>query len=335
MTTLPSNRPELSVLVPVYNEVESLGQLYNEINTACDGVVRSHEIVFVDDGSSDGSSQALDALAAKDARVSVIHLRRNFGKSPALAAGFERVRGEIVITMDADLQDDPSMIPSFIERIRKGADLVSGWKQRRHDPLDKTLPSRVFNGVVRRMSGVNLRDFNCGFKAYRSECVKELRVYGGFHRFLPIFAHDRGFKIEELVVQHRARQHGFSKFGKGRLIEGMLDLPTVLLLTRYRTRPLHFFGIPGALVLFIGLMLLAYLSVLWSLGHPVGTRPLLTLGVLLTITGVQILCVGLVAEIVVRTTLNRGEVFAIREVVEGGDRTQREDGAKDVELVRQ
>lgn len=333
MTTLPSNRPALSVLVPVFNEVESLRQLYNEINSACDGVVHSHEIVFVDDGSSDGSAQALDDLAKEDARVAVIHLRRNFGKSPALAAGFEYVRGEIVITLDADLQDDPSMIPAFIERIRGGADLVSGWKQRRHDPLNKTLPSRVFNAVVRRLSGVNLRDFNCGFKAYRSECVKELRVYGGFHRFLPIFAHDRGFKVEELVVQHRARRHGFSKFGKGRLMEGMLDLPTVLLLTRYRTRPLHFFGIPGAMVFFIGFALLAYLTVLWSLGNPVGTRPLLTLGVLLTITGLQILCVGLVAEIVVRTTLNRGEVFAIRDIVGGVDSVH--EGDKDVELVRQ
>jgi glycosyltransferase involved in cell wall biosynthesis len=306
--------PELSILVPVYNEVDSLAQLHREISDGCRAAVTHYEIVFVDDGSRDGSAEALDALADSDPRVSVIHLRRNFGKSPALAAGFERVRGEIVITMDADLQDDPAMIPEFVARIRAGADMVSGWKQKRHDPLDKTLPSRVFNGVVRKLSGVQLHDFNCGFKAYRAECMRELRVYGGFHRFLPVFAQDRGFKVEELVVHHRARQFGHSKFGNRRLLEGMLDLPTVLLLTRYRTRPLHFFGMPGAVILFLGLCLLSYLTVIWFMGQSVGTRPLLTLGVLLTITGVQILCVGLVAEVVVRTSLNRAEVYVVRSV---------------------
>jgi len=309
-----SSSPELSILVPVYNEVDSLAQLHREITEGCRGAVTDYEIVFVDDGSSDGSAQALDALADADAHVFVVHLRRNFGKSPALAAGFERVRGAIVITMDADLQDDPAMIPEFVRRIRAGADMVSGWKQKRHDPLDKTLPSRVFNGVVRKLSGVQLHDFNCGFKAYRAECIQELRVYGGFHRFLPVFAQDRGFRVEELVVHHRARQHGHSKFGNKRLLEGMLDLPTVLLLTRYRTRPLHFFGIPGAMILFVGLTLLSYLTVIWFMGQSVGTRPLLTLGVLLTITGVQILCVGLVAEVVVRTSLNRAEVYVVRGV---------------------
>lgn len=307
---------ELSVLVPVYNEAESLRELHGEISAACTKLELAgrYEVVFVDDGSRDGSAEVLDELAEFDPHVVVIHLRRNFGKSPALAAGFEYVRGAIVITLDADLQDDPAMIPEFVARIRAGADLVSGWKQERHDPVDKTLPSRVFNAVVSQLSGVKLRDFNCGFKAYRAECVRELRVYGGFHRFLPVFAHDRGFRVEELVVRHRPRKHGYSKFGSRRFFEGLLDLPTVLLLTRYRTRPLHFFGLPGALIMFVGLGLLTYLSVLWFLGHPVGTRPLLTFGVLLTITGVQILCVGLVAEVIVRTTIGRAEVYAIRSV---------------------
>lgn len=309
---------ELSVLVPVYNEANSLRELHDEITAACSKVSGQYEIVFVDDGSRDGSAEVLDELADRDPHVVVIHLRRNFGKSPALAAGFEYVRGAIVITLDADLQDDPAMIPEFVAKIRAGADLVSGWKQERHDPIDKTLPSRVFNAVVSRLSGVQLRDFNCGFKAYRAECVRELRVYGGFHRFLPVFANDRGFRVEELVVRHRPRKHGSSKFGSRRFIEGVLDLPTVLLLTRYRTRPLHFFGLPGALVMLVGLGLLSYLSVLWFMGHPVGTRPLLTLGVLLTITGVQILCVGLVAEVIVRTTLGRAEVYAIRSVRQHG-----------------
>jgi glycosyltransferase involved in cell wall biosynthesis len=320
MTRRTRGGSELSVLVPVFDEVDSLVQLHQELRSACAQVVSSFELVFVDDGSKDGSSEVLDRLAEQDPNVVVIHLRKNFGKSPALAAGFERVRGDIVITMDADLQDDPAMIPAFVERIRAGADLVSGWKQRRHDPLDKTLPSRLFNAVVRKASGVQLHDFNCGFKAYRAECVAELRVYGGFHRFLPVFAQERGFRVEELVVQHRPRVHGHSKFGKSRLFEGLLDLPTVLLLTRYRTRPLHFFGVPGASVSFFGLLILSYLSVLWLLGHPVGTRPLLTFGVLMVVTGMQILCVGLVAEIVVRTTLPQADVYAIRDVRGGQTR---------------
>jgi len=304
----------LSILVPVFDEVQSLRELHGEITRACQVLDRSYEIVFVDDGSRDGSAEVLDDLADRDSHVVVIHLRRNFGKSPALAAGFENVRGAIVITLDADLQDDPALIPAFVSRIEAGADLVSGWKQRRHDPVDKTLPSRLFNAVVRKLSGVQLRDFNCGYKAYRAECVRELRVYGGFHRFLPVFAHDRGFRVEELVVLHRARKFGSSKFGSKRLFEGLLDLPTVLLLTRYRMRPLHFFGIPGAVVSFSGLALLTYLTVLWFTGHAVGTRPLLSLGVLLTITGVQILCVGLVAEVVVRAGQGRTEAFGIRSV---------------------
>lgn len=318
----PRDVPQLSVLVPVYNEVDSLATLHAEIVKACSSLELSYEIVFVNDGSYDGSAALLDNLTESDPHVAVIHFRRNFGKSPALAAGFEHVRGEIVITMDADLQDDPAMIPKFIERIRGGADLVSGWKRIRRDPIGKRLPSRVFNAVLARVSGVKLHDFNCGFKAYRAECVRELRVYGGFHRFLPVLASDRGFRVEELVVEHRPRRHGRSKFGTSRFVEGILDLMTVLLITRYRARPLHFFGVPGSMLTLPGLAILSYLTVLWFLGHAVGTRPLLTLGVLLTITGVQILCVGLVAEVIIRTTLGRTEVFAVRNIRgRGHDRT--------------
>jgi hypothetical protein len=300
----------------VYNELVSLAVLCSVLSSACAAApgVGSYELGGVYVGGTDGSDDALDALADQDRRVAVVHLRRNFGKSPALAAGFERVRGDIVITLDADLQDDPAMIPEFVRRIHAGADLVSGWKQRRHDPLDKTLPSRLFNWVVSRITNVKLHDFNCGFKAYRAECVHELRVYGGFHRFLPIFAQDRGFRVEELVVQHRARRFGHSKYGARRFMEGLLDLPTVLLVTRYRTKPLHFFGIPGALLMGTGVAILSYLTVLWCMGHAVGTRPLLSLGVLLTITGFQVVCVGLVAEVVVRTTVGSGDVYAVRNV---------------------
>ncbi|MBC7171371.1 MAG: glycosyltransferase family 2 protein [Polyangiaceae bacterium] len=307
----------LSIVVPVYNEVGSLPELYGRINDACRSLARPFEVVFVDDGSTDGSSALLDRMAEVDERITVIHFRRNFGKSPALAAAFEKVNGPIVITMDADLQDDPAMIPAFVERIEAGADLVSGWKQRRNDPLDKTLPSKLFNAVVRRVSGVPLRDFNCGFKAYRIECIRELNVYGGLHRFLPVLAGERGFRIEELVVQHHARKHGVSKFGARRFVDGFLDLLTVLLLTRYRMKPLHFFGAFGALAGALGFTILAYLTVLWMLGHGIGTRPLLTLGVLLTVTSGQFLGLGLLGELLVRTTVDRREIFSVRDLREG------------------
>jgi glycosyltransferase involved in cell wall biosynthesis len=320
MSGTVATRPGISVVVPVYDEAESLEELYQGITAACARVGRGHEILFINDGSRDGSDIKLDALAARDPRVLVIHFRRNFGKSPALAAAFERVRGDIVLTLDADLQDDPAMIPDFVERIDAGADLVSGWKKRRNDPFGKTFPSKVFNWMVRKLSGIPLSDFNCGFKAYRIECIRELSVYGGFHRFLPVLAGAKGFRIEQLVVNHRARKHGVSKFGVTRFFDGILDLLTVLLVTKYRTRPLHFFGFPGMLLSGFGVGLLIYLSVLWFLGQSIGTRPLLTLGVLLTIMGLQFLSFGLLGELLVRTTVAPREIYSIREgTAKGGE----------------
>ncbi|PRQ00424.1 glycosyltransferase family 2 protein [Enhygromyxa salina] len=310
-------RPGISVVVPVFDEVDSLEELYQGITASCDRIGRGHEIVFVNDGSRDGSDAKLDELATRDPRVHVIHFRRNFGKSPALAAAFERVQGDVVLTLDADLQDDPSMIPEFVARIDAGADLVSGWKKRRNDPIGKTFPSKVFNFIVRRLSGIPLQDFNCGFKAYRIECIRELSVYGGFHRFLPVLAGAKGFRIEQLVVNHRARKHGVSKFGVKRFFDGILDLLTVLLVTKYRTRPLHFFGVPGMALSGVGVGLLVYLSVLWFIGQPIGTRPLLTLGLLLTIMGLQFVCFGLLGELLVRTTVAPREIYSIREAVRG------------------
>ncbi len=327
-------RPGISVVVPVFDEVESLEELYQGITAACTRLDRGHEIMFVNDGSRDGSDRKLDELAERDACVQVIHFRRNFGKSPALAAAFERVRGEIVLTLDADLQDDPAMIPDFVERIDAGADLVSGWKKRRHDPLGKTAPSKVFNWMVRKLSGIELKDFNCGFKAYRIECIRELSVYGGFHRFLPVLAGSKGFRIEQLVVNHRARKHGVSKFGVKRFFDGILDLMTVLLVTKYRTRPLHFFGIPGMLLGGFGVGLLAYLTALWFLGQAIGTRPLLTLGVLLTITGLQFLCFGLLGELLVRTTVAPREIYSIREPHERRRMLERETNGASEDLPK-
>ena len=305
-------QPYISLLIPLYNEVGSIPEMYAQCTAACTAIARPYEILFIDDGSRDGSAQALDGLVQQDPRVRVVHFRRNFGKSSALAAGFERVRGQVVLTLDGDLQDDPAMIPDFLARIEAGADLVSGWKQKRNDPADKTIPSKVFNGVVSRLSGVKLHDFNCGFKAYRIECVRELAVYGGFHRFLPVLAHARGFRVEELVVNHRARKHGVSKYGFKRMFDGFMDLLTVLLVTRYRTRPLHFFGIPGAIIGAIGLLILTYLSFVWLFGGAIGERPLLTLGVLLSIIAVQFLGIGLLAELLVGTSIRSAEIFSIR-----------------------
>jgi glycosyltransferase involved in cell wall biosynthesis len=304
--------PAVAAVIPVYNEVGSLEQMHAELTAGFEALGRSYEILFVNDGSTDGSTEKLDELAENDPdHVRVIHLRKNFGKSPALAAAFERVRGEIILTLDADLQDDPSMIPQFVERIEAGADLVSGYKQRRHDPLGKTLPSKVFNYIVRRVSGVPLRDFNCGYKAYRIDCVRELSVYGGFHRFLPVLASERGFRIAEIVVSHRPRTHGVSKFGVGRFYDGFVDLLAILMVTRYRTRPLHLFGMLAVISGGIGLAVLAYLTVLWFLGEPIGTRPLLTFGVLLTIGAIQSLGLGLVGELLVKTTIKPSEIFSI------------------------
>lgn len=310
--------PEISVIVPVFDEKGSLDQLHRELTAGLQRTGRPYEILFIDDGSRDGSAEKLDSLAAADPHVGVVHFRRNFGKSPALAAGFDRVRGQIVLTLDADLQDDPAMIPDFVARIDAGADLVSGWKQRRHDPLGKTLPSKIFNRIVRMVSGVPLRDFNCGFKAYRIDCVRELSVYGGFHRFMPVLAGHRGFRVEELVVNHRPRTHGVSKFGAKRFFDGFLDLLTVLMVTRFRTRPVHFFGIPGIVAGVCGFAIMAYLTVLWFMGEAIGDRPLLLLGILLFLTAIQLVGVGLLGELLVRTTISNSEVFSVRADVPVG-----------------
>lgn len=302
---------ELSFVIPVFDEQDSLDQLFRELCEACERADRTFEVIFVNDGSRDDSGARLDALAARDARVRVVHFRRNFGKSPALAAGFERAKGAVIFTLDADLQDDPKMIPTFLAELDNGADLVSGWKERRHDPLGKTLPSKVFNGVVRRLSGLELHDFNCGFKAYRREIADEVTVYGGLHRFMPVLAAARGFKVVEVVVEHRARQHGVSKFGARRFFDGVLDLMTVMLVTRFRTRPLHFFGVPGFAMGTVGFLVLAYLAALWTLGEPIGTRPLLTLGVLLSLGAIQMVLLGLLGELLVRTTIQSREIFSI------------------------
>ena len=287
----------VSVVVPVRNEQLTVALLYDEIHAALEPLGRSWEVVFVDDGSTDASMGALTKLHADNGEtVRVVRLRRNFGKAAALAAGFEQARGDVLVTIDADLQDDPSEIPRLLAKLDEGFDLVSGWKTRRRDPLSRRVATKLFNWAAGRLSGLRLHDMNCGLKAYRAEVVRSLRLYGELHRFIPVLAHHRGFRIGELPVNHRPRPHGRSRYGFERYLRAFLDLLTVTFIGRYRHRPLHLFGGLGMLAGFAGFVLLAYLTVLKVTGSAIGHRPLLTLGVLLVVVGIQLVSLGLIGE---------------------------------------
>lgn len=287
-------------------------ELHSRLTDVLRETGESYEIIFINDGSSDKSPDIINALQEGDEHVGVIHMRRNFGKAAALDAGFRRARGDVVITIDADLQDDPGQIPILLAKLDEGYDVVSGWKQVRHDPLGKRLPSRLFNWAIRRMSGLELHDFNCGFKAYRRESLRELELYGELHRYIPALLHWQGFRIAEVAVEHHARLHGQSKYGATRLIKGLFDLFTVLLNTRYRARPLHLFGAAGGLLTLLGLVLLVFLSTLWLMGEPIGNRPLLFLGILLMLMGVQLGGIGLLGELITRSQAS-DTMYYVRE----------------------
>lgn len=309
----------VSVVIPFLNEVDTLATLYDRIAAELNPAGISFEIVFVNDGSTDGSEQACRELIDAHGNILLINFRRNFGKSAALSAGFREARGDVVITMDADLQDDPAELHRFLEAIEDGADVVCGWKEVRHDPWHKTMPSKLFNGVVNRTFDLKLHDHNCGFKAYRAEALKDINMYGELHRFIPALLQARGFKIVELPVQHHPRRFGVSKFGTGRLIKGALDLLTVALTTRYAARPLHIFGTVGLAMLVLGAACLFYLSVIWLLGMgPIGDRPLLIFGMLLMLFGGQLIGTGLIAEIIMSRTITEGGKYDIRSKVGGG-----------------
>jgi glycosyltransferase involved in cell wall biosynthesis len=288
----------LSVVVPVRNEERSVALLYEELAAALDPLGELWEAVFVDDGSTDGSFAALTRLHAAAPNVRVVRLRRNFGKAAALMAGFDQSQGDTIVTIDGDLQDDPSEIPRLLAKLDEGFDLVTGWKTRRRDPLTRRVLSRIFNSVTSRFSGVRLHDMNCGLKAYRAEVVRGLRIYGELHRFVPVLAHYRGYRIAELPVNHRPREHGRSRYGPERYLRGFLDLLTVSFIGRYRHRPLHLFGGLGLALGAIGLGILVYLTILKLDGHAIGGRPLLTLGVLLVVVGLQFFSLGLISEMI-------------------------------------
>src|SRR5436309_12393795 len=272
--------------------------LFDELQAALDPLGQPWEAVFVDDGSTDGSFAALTRLHNLLDNVRVVRLRRNFGKAAALAAGFAYVEGEVVVTIDADLQDDPAEIPRLLAKLDEGFDLVSGWKAHRRDPLSRRALSRIFNWVTSRVSGLRLHDMNCGLKAYRAEVVKELRLYGELHRFIPVLAHYRGHRIAELPVNHRPREHGRSRYGVERYLRGFLDLLTVSFIGRYRHRPLHLFGGLGLTLGAIGFGVLVYLTVLKIGGEALSRRPLLILGVLLVVVGLQFFSLGLISELI-------------------------------------
>lgn len=295
-------RPRLSFVVPFKDEAATLRELTDRIDEtvrAALGPGETYELWFVDDGSRDDSVRTVEQLIAERPEVHLLELQGNFGKSAALAAGFAEARGDVVFTLDADLQDDPKEIPRFLAKLEEGFDLVSGYKAKRNDPISKVLPSRVFNALVRRLTGIRLHDVNCGFKAYRAVVLKNLRLYGEMHRFVPVLAHWKRFKIGEIVVQHHARKFGESKFGGGRFFRGLMDLLTVFFLLKYERRPAHFFGGVGVMLLMAGFAVLSYLTVLWAQGEPIGKRPLLILGVLCVVVGVQVLATGLIAELIV------------------------------------
>jgi glycosyltransferase involved in cell wall biosynthesis len=288
----------ISVIVPVHDEERSVALLHDELVSTLGQLDEAWEVVFVDDGSADGTFSALTRLHAAHDNVRVVRLRRNFGKASALQAGFAEAQGDIVVTIDGDLQDDPAEIPRLLAKLAEGFDLVSGWKTKRRDPLTRRIPARIVNAVTGRLSGLRLHDLNCGLKAYRAEVVRGMPIYGELHRFIPVLAHYRGYRVAELPVNHRPREHGRSRYGMERYVRGFLDLLTVTFMGRYRHRPLHLFGGVGLLLGAIGTIVLVYLTVLKLMGEAIGHRPLLTLGVLLVVVGVQLLSLGLVSELI-------------------------------------
>lgn len=309
MTDTNITLPEISVIIPLLNEEESLGELCQQIHQALVGKT-SFEVIFVDDGSTDRSWEEISKLRVTYGDlIKGIRFRRNYGKSQALQKGFEAARGSYVVTMDADLQDDPNEILPMVEMLKEGLDLVSGWKKKRHDPISKTIPSRFFNFVTRKATGIPLNDFNCGLKAYRTEVVKDITLYGELHRYIPYVAYQEGYgRIGEKVVQHHPRKFGVSKFGLSRFVKGFLDLVTLLFLFHYMRRPMHFFGTAGTIFLAAGTLITTYLVVMRVFFEQyLSNRPLLLFGILLLVLGVQFFSIGFLGEMINKNRLDKSE----------------------------
>lgn len=312
----------ISIVIPVFDEQDSLEILYGEIASAAASAQLDFEVVFVDDGSRDGSWNAIADLARRHPQVRAIRFRRNFGKAAALAAGFAQARGNVILTLDADLQDDPAEIPRFLEALAQGNDVVSGWKKKRLDPWHKVWPSRVFNRMVGRMTGVRLHDHNCGMKAYRAEVLKEIRLYGELHRFIPVLAAARGFTVGEIEINHRPRRFGSSKYGMRRFVKGFLDLLTVKFLTGYGQRPQHLLGSIGLISFFLGTGGMLYLAVIWVMREflgfafdPLHQRPLLTYSAAAQLLGVQLMSIGFLAEMITANLSKDEDGYSIKETI--------------------
>jgi glycosyltransferase involved in cell wall biosynthesis len=306
---------KISVVVPLYNEEESLPHLLPAISDVLGKTEHSYEVVLVDDGSVDNSFQVCTRLRSENPNiVRVYRLSRNYGKSAALSVGIENATGDAIVTMDADLQDDPRAIPDMLALLNQGWDLVSGWKKKRHDPLSKTIPSKLWNVLTSIMSGVRLHDFNCGFKAYRAGVAKGLEIYGERHRYLPAMAHWDGFRVTEMVVPHHARKYGKSKYGASRFVKGILDLVALLFLHKYLKRPLHLFGSLGLLLVLLGSCILAYFGVQWIVTQEMHVRPLVLLSVGAVIMGIQFVSIGLIGEMIAQASQKSG--YNIRDRLE-------------------
>jgi len=290
---------DLSFVIPLYNEAESLETLHKKLVENINSEL-TYEIIFVNDGSTDNSKLVLDQISNEDDCIKVIQFRSNFGKSAALQSGFNRAKGDIVFTLDADLQDDPKEIPRFIEKIEEGYDLVSGWKINRKDPITKTIPSKFFNFFTSLMFKLKLHDYNCGFKAYRKEVIKSVTIYGELHRYIPALANAKGFSVTEIPVTHHKRKFGKTKYGAKRFIKGFLDLLTVNLITKYEKSPLYLFGLTGLLFSLVGFGISLYLTIAKVFYNiSLSNRPLLFLGVLLIVVGIQFISIGLIGEFIV------------------------------------
>lgn len=305
----------ISVIIPLLNEEESLPELATLLEKELQEITRGkYEVIFIDDGSTDGSYAFIKQLFQKNRRFKCIRFRQNYGKSAALSVGFARAKGKYVATMDADLQDDPAELKNLLAKLKEGFDLVTGWKQNRKDPISKTVPSKFFNYVTSKTSGIKLHDFNCGLKMYRKEVTDSLEVYGEMHRYLPALAHRDGFRVAEIPVLHHARRYGKSKFGLNRFLNGFLDLLTVAFITRFMKRPLHFFGLFGTLFSVLGLGINVYLTAEWFLGNTYfSNRPLSQLGIALIIVGVQLFSMGLIGEMIVKNSYDKSKNYSIKD----------------------
>jgi len=309
-----SEKIDLSVVIPAYNEEKNTTLLYKELKLVLESLSKNYEIIFVDDGSTDITFEELKKLHEKDNSVKILQFQRNFGKSAALLAGFDNAKGDIIITMDADLQDEPEEIPRFIDKIKEGYDVVIGWKFRRKDPISKKLISKLFNFFVRNLFGISLHDVDCNFRAMKREVVNNLKIYSGFYRYIPVFAKQNGYSIGEIKIKHNPRRFGKSKYGISRLYNGFFDLITVKFITTYFKRPLHFFGSLGSIFTGLGFILglfLLYEKYVRSLN--IGTRPLLILTILLIMLGVQFISIGLVGEMVTHSKYSSEEQYTIKK----------------------